>query len=95
MKSGSESSLADQRLAVRGQLQEQRQRIAEQLAPTGGVEGSFPRSVTMRLLLQRPELLPRLVALMARARVASSIIAILVIVLSLRFPAAGHTEPQA
>ena len=76
-------SLETQRLALRVQLRDQRREVAEQLreSTTGG---GFPRSITMRVLLRQPELTGRLVALVAGARVAKSVSAVLVVVQMLR-----------
>ena len=57
-------SLVEQRLAVRDQLRVQRQDVAEQLFESKA-EGSFPRSITMRVLIRRPDLVGRFVALVA------------------------------
>jgi hypothetical protein len=91
---GSEPTLAEQRQSMREQLHVQRQRIAEQLAPGADVQGRFPRSVTMRLLMSRPELLLRLLLLMARARLTASLIAILIIARVLRSRAAARHAPE-
>ncbi|MFA5939884.1 MAG: hypothetical protein WC809_11065 [Sinimarinibacterium sp.] len=56
----SDLSLAEQRLALRQQLQEQRRRIAHQLDGAATADGSFPRSMTMRLVIRRPDLAVRL-----------------------------------
>lgn len=50
--------LAEQRQALRGQMQLQRQRIARSLAPVERAE--FPRSMTMRMVMRRPQLLAQL-----------------------------------
>jgi len=88
---GEEPSLADQRQSMREQLQAQRQRIAEQLAP-GADAGRFPRSFTVRLLVRQPELLFRLLVRVPRARLVGSIIAILVLVRLLRAHAAAGAQ---
>ncbi|MBI2801083.1 MAG: hypothetical protein HYX63_12540 [Gammaproteobacteria bacterium] len=86
MTDNGEVALSAQRLLLRGQLHAQRQRIAEQLAPTTAeARGRYPRSVTMRLLNRRPvALLARSVALVAGARLAGSVTGILVLVNLLR-----------
>ena len=76
-------SLLTQRLDLRGQLHVQRQEIAEQLFESKA-RGRFPRSITMQLLMRQPELAGRLVALVAGARVAGSVSALLVVVQVLR-----------
>lgn len=70
-------SLITQRLELRGQLRVQRQEIAEQLFESKA-RGRFPRSVTMRVLMRQPELVGRLVALVAGARFAGVVSALLV-----------------
>jgi hypothetical protein len=45
------------REALRAQLHAQRRVLALRLAPDGAAPGRYPRSVTMRVLLRRPELL--------------------------------------
>ena len=80
----SESSLAEQRQFIRGQLRTQRQKIAEQLAPDANAQDRYPRSVTMRLLIDQPNLPAKLITLISSARFADSIRAILVLVPMLR-----------
>jgi hypothetical protein len=53
-------SLTDQRQSLCRQLQAQRRVIAERLAPQSAMNGSYPRSRTMRFLTQRPVLIIRL-----------------------------------
>ena len=87
MTDKSEVALSAQRVLIREQLHAQRQRIAEQLAPTitAAARGHYPRSVTMRVLSRRPvPLLVRSVALVAGARLAGSVTGILVLVNLLR-----------
>ncbi len=79
-----QASLAEQRQSVREQLQLQRQVVARQLAPPVDIHGRYPRSMTMRLLIQRPELVARLVALLAGARFAREVSAILLMIGKLR-----------
>ena len=62
-------SLEAQRLALRVQLRVQRHEVAEQLFESKAGR-SFPRSITMRVLMNQPELVGRLVALVAGARLA-------------------------
>ena len=76
-------SLVEQRLALRGQLRDQRQEVAEQLFESRA-QRRFPRSITMRVLMRQPELAGRLVALIAGARFAGSVSALLVVVQMLR-----------
>jgi hypothetical protein len=46
-----------QRQELRLRLQAQRRVIAQQLGNGSGAPGGFPRSTTMRLLTQRPQLI--------------------------------------
>lgn len=64
--SDTEAALAAQRLALREQLRNQREQIAAQIEPGNG----YPRSITMRLILQRPELVALVVSWLAGARFA-------------------------
>lgn len=50
--------LAEQRQVLRDQMRLQRQRIARSLVPVEGAK--FPRSMTMRLVVRRPQLLAQL-----------------------------------
>jgi len=79
-----QTSLARQRQSVRDQLQLQRQIVARRLAPPVDIQGRYPRSMTMRLLIHRPELVARLVALLAGARFAGKVSAILLVIGKLR-----------
>ncbi|MWV17376.1 hypothetical protein F3I16_15135 [Pseudomonas sp. L-22-4S-12] len=54
-------ALSEQRLALRRRLFLQRLRIAHLLTPAAGANG-FPRSMTMRLLTQRPAVAMRLLS---------------------------------
>jgi hypothetical protein len=53
-------SLVEQWQSLRRRLQAQRQVIAPQLETGSGMNGSYPRSRTMRFLTQRPALTIRL-----------------------------------
>lgn len=72
MISAADSSLLDQCQTLRQRLQEQRGVIAQRLGPAWSVgSGSYPRSMTMRLLKDRQGLLIRVlfgVASLLRAR---------------------------
>lgn len=59
MTASAQASLVEQSEAVRRKLLDQRLQIAQQLASTSANNG-FPRSVTMRLLIRRPDLAIRL-----------------------------------
>jgi len=69
-------SLVEQRLALQGQLRIQRQEVAELLFESKA-GGRFPRSTTMRVLVHRPELVGRLIALAAGPRFAGVVSALL------------------
>jgi hypothetical protein len=60
MTSLTDTPLVEQRQRLRRQLQAQRQVIAQQLGQESGMNGSYPRSRTMRFLTQRPALIIRL-----------------------------------
>ena len=87
-----QTSLAKQRQSVRDQLQLQRQIVARQLAPPVDIQGRYPRSMTMRLLIHRPELVARLVALLAGARFAGNVSAILLVIGKLRFAVSAREQ---
>ena len=59
MTSSTDTSFVEQRQSLRRQLQAQRQVIAQQLGQESGMNGSYPRSRTMRFLTQ-PALIIRL-----------------------------------
>ena len=60
MSSTAAISLFEQRQSLRRRLQAQRQLIAQQLGSESGMNGSYPRSRTMRFLTQQPALTLRL-----------------------------------
>jgi hypothetical protein len=60
MSSVTDTPLVEQRLSLRRRLQAQRRVIAEQLGQESGINGSYPRSRTMRFLTQQPALIIRL-----------------------------------
>jgi hypothetical protein len=60
MSSTPDISLVEQRQSLRRRLQAQRQVIAQRLGPESGMNGSYPRSRTMRFLTQRPAPIIRL-----------------------------------
>lgn len=71
MSPGSDGSLLEQRQRLRQRLREQRRFIAQRLGSASEVHSSYPRSITMRLLTQRPGLFIRLLlgfATLLRAR---------------------------
>jgi hypothetical protein len=65
MSSSTDTSLVEQRQSLCGRLQAQRQVIALQLVPEYGINGSYPRSRTMRFLTQQPALIVRLLVALA------------------------------
>jgi hypothetical protein len=60
MTSLTDTPLVEQRQRLRRQLQAQRQVIAQQLGQESGMNGSYPRSRTMRFMTQQPALIIRL-----------------------------------
>lgn len=58
-------SLKEQRESLRLQLRTQRQRIALRIDPPPPAPGEYPRSKTMRFLMQRPQLLATLGSIVA------------------------------
>lgn len=64
-------SLVEQRLRLRMRMQVQRELIAHQLGPAAGAGSDYPRSMTMRFLLQRPRMAVKLVAGLAAFLVGS------------------------
>lgn len=75
MNTTGDSSLSEQRTQLRRQLQAQRRQMEAQLGHTrsSAIDPAFPRSVTMRLLLDQPSLLMRFVSLILGARLAGSL----------------------
>jgi hypothetical protein len=63
MSSITDTPFAEQRLSLRRRLQAQRRVIAQQLGQESGMNGSYPRSRTMRFLTQQPALIRLLVGL--------------------------------
>ena len=60
MSEGEQNALVMQRQILRRRLQAQRSVIAHQLVAGVAVDNSYPRSMTMRFLTQRPALAGRL-----------------------------------
>lgn len=69
--------LAEQRQELRQQLQQQRARIAQQIASIRAAHTEFPRSMTMRFLLQRPALVTLLTAEMTALLLSARLVKIL------------------
>ncbi|QKE64061.1 hypothetical protein HNE05_12125 [Aquipseudomonas campi] len=65
MSKNPDMPLSELRLALRQRLFLQRQRIRHLLAPSGPADDVFPRSVTMRLITQRPAAALRLASQVA------------------------------
>jgi hypothetical protein len=86
-------SLEDQRQSIRNQLQAHRLVVERQLTPPATDPNDYPRSLTMRLLIQQPELVAKLVALFAGARFAGSVPAILSLAQKLPSAGAAHAAP--
>jgi len=57
MTSATQPSLEVQRQELRTRLQAQRRLIAEQLSIGSSASQAFPRSLTMRLLTKRPQMI--------------------------------------
>jgi hypothetical protein len=71
--------LAGRRQSIRQQLQAQRQVIAERISPASRAAGTFPRSMTLRLLLARPDLVAGVLAPRAGPGFARTIAALFVL----------------
>jgi hypothetical protein len=70
MSSIKDVSLFEQRQTLRLRLQEQRQLIAYRLGPAPATSG-YPRSITMRLLTQRPDVAVKLLSGLAKLLVGT------------------------
>lgn len=98
----STGSLAAQRLALRQQLQQQREQIAQRVTLVRASSDTFPRSITMRFLLRRPALvaglLTQLAAMMLGARLLKALTAALFMarfLLTVRANASAPALPPA
>jgi hypothetical protein len=60
------ASLEQQREHLRARLLAQRALIAQQLGPAPASASAYPRSITMRLITQRPALIAQLVVGLGR-----------------------------
>lgn len=76
MNNPDEPTLEQQRESLRGQLQRQRQMIAQQLAPGTAAHHREPRSITMRVLTRQSGLILKLLALLVGARWAGKVTSI-------------------
>ena len=84
--------LGEQRRQLREQLGLQRLKLAHELvadADTGGIGGRYPRSITMRWLIQEPELVAKFIERIVGARVASAVPVALTFMRFLRSAAAS------
>lgn len=91
--------LAAQRQALRRQLLAQRQLITQQIGPVETESSGFPRSMTMRFLIRRPEpavrLLGEFASLLIGMRVLGSLPTALLLAGMVRFVStAGSSIPQ-
>jgi hypothetical protein len=75
--------LAEQRLQLRRQLLAQRQLITQQIERAPGAKNGYPRSMTMRLLTQRPALVAKLLTGMATLLIGARMISAISTTLSL------------
>ena len=96
MNTLTEDSLILQRDKLRLQLQEQRNQITRQLLPMPGENNIYPRSMTMRLLTQRPALvtalLSDLMTMLVGARLYRLLSSLLVLVKILKSTAIGRQK---
>ena len=91
--------LAEQRLILRQQLLAQRQLIAEKMEQASRPKDSYPRSMTMRFLTERPalivHLLTGLATLLAGRRLIKTISAAVVMARMVQSVAKGHSKKQS
>ena len=91
-----DAPLVEQRQALQRKMQAQRQLLALQLRPASENNGSYPRSMTMRLLTQRPTMTAKLFAgfatLLLGARIFKSITTILAVANFVRTAAASSPK---
>jgi hypothetical protein len=92
VSAGAEIPLAEQRRALREQLGAQRVRLARDLADGGAGGGGFPRSVTLRCLIQEPELVARVVRQVVGGRVVAAIPAALSLLRLVRSASAARSQ---
>ena len=77
-------SLAEQRRELRQLLDEQRQRLAQQLASGDPAREGFPRSVTVRWLIEEPELVTSVLERILGRRVGGAVPVVLIFARFLR-----------
>lgn len=104
MTTHNNATLASQRLALCQKLAEQRDEFSHQVPPVVITDNEFPRSVTMRLLIHRPELSVHLVTQLAALFTGPTsfqaiVIRLVLTRILLSLAAAGkhykhHTEPH-
>ena len=88
MNSAADLSLAERRHILRQQLLAQRQRIARQLEPVREIHSNYlhshyPRSMTMRFLMQRPDLLARLLPKFVTSGTGARLVKLIIVALTL------------
>lgn len=76
MKPQAESDFDRQRDAVIEQLHRQRRQLASRLSPQAPSPNTYPRSMTMRLLLRRPALVLRLLGRAVGVRASAPLISV-------------------
>ena len=99
MNTHSTPPLADQRLILRQQLLAQRQVIAEKMGQPSSPKDSYPRSMTMRFLTERPaltvNLLTGLATLLVGRRLFKTISAALVVAKMVQSVAKSHPKKHS
>ncbi len=93
-----EDSLIEQSQALRQQLRVQRKLIKQQLNPVSSMNNSYPRSMTMRFIAQRPALVAGVVTevatLLLGARLLKSVVAALSVARIVRSSANARQKPR-
>ena len=93
-----EGSLIEQSQALRQQLRVQRKLIKQQLNPVSSMNNSYPRSMTMRFITQRPALVAGVVTevatLLLGARLLKSMAAALSVARIVRSSANARQKPR-
>jgi hypothetical protein len=93
-----EDSLIEQSQALRQQLRVQRKLIKQQLNPVSSMNNSYPRSMTMRFITQRPALVAGVVTevatLLLGARLLKSVVAALSVARIVRSSANARQKPR-
>ena len=93
-----ENSLIEQSQILRQQLRAQRKRIEQQMDPVTTLNNSYPRSMTMRFITQRPALVAGVVTevatLLLGARLLKSVAAALSVARIVRSSANARQKPR-